>query len=77
MRESLSLGFLGAVVGIVSTFGSVAILNYTFPADVPAVVVVGWWPIAISVSLVGSLLGALYPAIQASRQDALASLSYD
>ena len=42
-----------------------------------ASIVPGWWPIAISVTLVGALLGALYPALKASRQDALASLAYE
>jgi ABC-type antimicrobial peptide transport system permease subunit len=42
-----------------------------------ASIVPGWWPRAIAITLVGSLIGALYPAIKASRQDALESLSYD
>jgi ABC-type lipoprotein release transport system permease subunit len=43
----------------------------------PALIVPGWWPRVIVITLIGALIGSLYPAIKASRQDALESLSYD
>ena len=36
-----------------------------------------WWPIAALIALAGSMLGVAYPAVKASRQDTLESLSYE
>ena len=77
LREAIALGFLGALTGIVLSFGTKWLIDTLIPASMQAAIVPSWWPIAIAVTLLGALFGALYPAIKASQQDALDSLSYD
>jgi putative ABC transport system permease protein len=76
VREALALGLLGSLVGIVLSFVTRWLLDTLIPT-MPALIVPGWWPRVIVITLIGALIGALYPAIKASRQDALESLSYD
>lgn len=76
VREALALGLFGALTGILLSFVTRWVIDTLIPT-MPGAIVPGWWPIAIFVTLIGSLLGALYPAVKASRQDALDSLSYD
>jgi putative ABC transport system permease protein len=77
VREALALGLLGSIMGILFSFVTGWVIDTLIPATMQASIVPGWWPRAIGITLVGALLGALYPAIKASRQDALESLSYD
>jgi putative ABC transport system permease protein len=77
VREAFVLGFLGACVGIAASFGTRWVISYFIPASLQQAIVPGWWPVAIAVTLVGALLGVLYPAFKAAKQDALESLSYD
>ena len=77
VREALALGLLGSMVGILLSFVTRWVIDTLIPATMQASIVPGWWPRAIAITLIGALLGALYPAIKASRQDALESLSYD
>lgn len=76
VREALGLGALGAITGILLSFVTKWLIDTLIPT-MPGAIVPEWWPRAIAVTLIGALLGALYPAIKASRQDALDSLSYD
>ncbi|MCL5746543.1 MAG: ABC transporter permease, partial [Acidobacteria bacterium] len=40
-------------------------------------VAANWWPIAGLIAVTGALLGAMYPAWKAARQDAIEALSYE
>ncbi len=77
VREALALGLLGSAVGIALSFVTRWLIDTLIPATMQASIVPGWWPRATVITLIGALLGALYPALKASRQDALESLSYD
>ncbi len=77
VREAAVLGVLGAAAGILGSFGTRALIRFFIPASMQQAIVTSWWPVAIGVTLVGALLGVLYPAIKAAKQDALESLSYD
>src|SRR5690606_21814913 len=77
VREALALGLLGSIMGILFSFVTRWVIDTLIPATMQASIVPGWWPRAVAITLAGALLGALYPAIKASRQDALESLSYD
>ncbi len=77
VREALTLGALGSAVGILLSFGTKFLIDTYIPASMQAAIVPGWWPTVVTVTLVGALLGAIYPALKAARQDALESLAYD
>ncbi len=77
VREALALGALGTVVGIVSSFGTKFLIDTYIPASMQSAIVPNWWPVAAGITLVGALLGAIYPAMKAARQDALESLAYE
>jgi putative ABC transport system permease protein len=40
-------------------------------------VVQSWWPTAGLITLLGAGLGALYPGLNAARQDPIEALSYE
>jgi len=59
------------------SYGSQVLITDFAPAFLTMEIVKGWWPIAMSIALAGSLVGALYPGFKAARQDAIEALSYD
>jgi putative ABC transport system permease protein len=77
LRETILLAAIGSVMGIALSYGTRWLIATFIPASMTQAIVYGWWPIASGVTLGGALLGVLYPAIKAARQDALESLSYD
>ncbi|MBM3783215.1 MAG: FtsX-like permease family protein [Acidobacteria bacterium] len=77
LRETLLLALLGSVAGILMSYGTKWLLATFIPASMTQSIVYSWWPIAAGVTMLGAVLGVLYPAMKAARQDALESLSYD
>jgi putative ABC transport system permease protein len=77
MRETALLALLGSAMGILMSYGTRWLIATFIPASMVQAIVYSWWPIASGVTLVGAILGVLYPAVRAARQDALESLSYD
>jgi putative ABC transport system permease protein len=77
LREALLLAMIGTIAGIVMTFGTQGLMHVFAPAMLTQVMVPDWWPIAGLISLVGAILGALYPGLKAARLDAIEALSYD
>lgn len=77
MRETILLALAGSVIGILMSYGTKWMMATLIPASMTQAIVYSWWPIASGITLAGAVLGVLYPAIKASRQDALESLSYD
>ncbi len=76
IREAIALAVFGAIAGILASFGARHAMEVFIPTWQLAIVP-GWWPIASLISLGGALLGVLYPAWKAARQDALESLAYE
>jgi len=76
IRETLLLALLGIGLGILLSFGVKAAIERTFP-----ILVVSldreWWGWAGLIAVGGALLGALYPAARAARQDPIAALAYE
>lgn len=77
LRETLLLAVLGTVLGIVLTYVTQWIMLHVIPNSLVQETVYSWWPIAAAVAIVGSLIGAVVPAIKAIRQDATEALSYE
>ena len=76
MRETLVLAVAGAIAGILMSYGTQWLLRVTVPT-MPMLIVYTWWPWAAIIALTGSLIGAIYPGLKASRQDAIEALAYD
>lgn len=77
IRETVLLAVIGSLIGIGMSYGTRWLIATFIPASMTQAIVYEWWPIASAITLGGALLGVLYPAIKAARQDALESLSYD
>ncbi|MEX2304419.1 MAG: FtsX-like permease family protein, partial [Bryobacterales bacterium] len=77
ISEAMALAVLGTVLGIAASFGTRELIRLFIPASMQQSIVLEWWLIAAGITLCGALLGVLYPAYKAARQDVLESLSYD
>jgi len=76
LRETTLLALVGAIAGILMTFGTKWLMGKLAPTMTEAIVV-EWWPWAAVIALAGSLIGAVYPGLKAARQDAIEALAYD
>jgi len=76
LRETLVLAVSGAIAGILMSYGTRWIMHVFVPT-MPMLIVYSWWPWAAIIALSGSLIGAIYPGLKASRQDAIEALAYD
>ena len=76
LRESVGMTACGITVGIALAFGARYVVDSSFP-----LVVIQFLPShmiwASVISLIGSMLGTLYPAARAARQDAIEALAYE
>ncbi|HVF86514.1 MAG TPA: FtsX-like permease family protein, partial [Pyrinomonadaceae bacterium] len=74
-QEALLVSALGVVLGVVLTFvarfAMMRVTNLTIEIE-PR-----WILISLLIGIVGGTIGALYPALRAARQDAVAALSYE
>ena len=77
ISEAVALGIGGTIIGILLSYGAYHLIGRLVPASIPMVIVKSWWPIAGGVTLVGAVLGALYPGLSAARQDPIEALAYE
>jgi putative ABC transport system permease protein len=77
LTEAVVLGIGGTVLGIAMSFGAWWLIQTLVPASFPMVIVKSWWPIAGAITLMGAILGALYPGFSAARHDPIEALSYE
>jgi putative ABC transport system permease protein len=75
--EAAFLGITGTIIGIILSFGARFLINNLVPASLQQALVPDWWPIALVIALVASILGALYPGFLAARQDPIEALAYE
>jgi putative ABC transport system permease protein len=76
LRETALLALGGIALGIVVSLIARAGLARKFPM-VPVIVDTGWIVRATLIALVGSLIGALYPAFKAAQKDPIDALAYE
>jgi len=77
LTEACLLGLGGTILGIAFSFGTKWIMGIFVPASLPQAIVPSRWPLAGMVALVAAVLGALYPALLAVRQDPIEALAYE
>lgn len=76
LKESLLISFLGILLGLSLSFLLVRVLVATFPT-LSVEISMAWVLKSSLLGLLGSLLGALYPAFKAASQDPVQALSYE
>ena len=77
LSEALFLGIGGTILGILMSYGAASLIHALKPASLPMVIVYEWWWIAGGITIVGALLGALYPGLTAAAHDPVEALSYE
>ncbi|MCI0403777.1 MAG: ABC transporter permease [Acidobacteria bacterium] len=76
LRESLLLCAVGAAIGVGLSYGAAAALKHAFPT-ITILITWGWLTRAALLAFLAGVLGAIYPAWLAARQDAIAALAYE
>ncbi len=77
LAEAFIMGVGGTALGIVMSFGAWWLIKTLLPASIPMTIVPIWWFYALGITLVGTLLGALYPGLTAARHDPIEALAYE
>lgn len=76
LRETLLIAVGGVALGIVISYLARAALKARFQT-LPVMITPEWLLKATVIALIGSLLGALYPAFKAARKDPIDALAYE
>src|SRR5208283_2019750 len=76
LRETLLISIGGIVLGIAVSYAARAGLRTKFQT-LPILITSGWLLRAAIIALIGSLLGALYPAVKAAQKDPIDALAYE
>ena len=77
LSEAFFLGLGGTILGILMSYAAAALIHALKPASLPMTIAYDWWPIAGAITVLGALLGALYPGLTAAAHDPIEALSYE
>jgi len=76
MRETLLLTIVGIALGIAISYAATAGIHAKFPL-LPVIITREWLIAGTIIAIIGSLLGAIYPAIKAAQKDPIDALAYE
>jgi putative ABC transport system permease protein len=76
LRETLLLAVAGIIAGIVISFVSAHAIRYKMPTA-QVEFTAGWILRATIIAVVGSMIGAIYPAFKAAQKDPIDALAYE
>jgi putative ABC transport system permease protein len=76
LRETLLIAIGGVILGIAISYGARAGLRTKFQT-LPVLITSAWLMKAAIIALVGSMLGAFYPAMKAAQKDPIDALAYE
>jgi len=77
LTEAVMLGVGGTILGIIMSYGAYWLIHVLQPASLPMIIVYDWWPKAGAITIVGAVLGSLYPGLTAATQDPIEALAYE
>jgi len=76
LRETMVISIAGIILGIIISYAARAGLHTRFQT-LPILITQAWLVKAAIIAIVGSLLGAFYPAIKAAQKDPIDALAYE
>ena len=76
LRETLLIAIGGVLLGIGISYGARVGLRARFQT-LPVLITYSWLAKATVIALIGSLLGAFYPALKAAQKDPIDALAYE
>lgn len=76
LRETLLLSFTGTAVGVAASYLLKAAIRWRFPT-LPIQIQPAWIGYATVISVLGALLGAVYPAFRAAQKDPIDAIAYE
>ena len=76
LRETLLIAIAGVILGIAISYAARSGLKAHFQT-LPLMITSAWLIRATIIAIIGSLLGALYPALKAAQKDPIDALAYE
>ena len=76
MRETLAMCIVGIVFGYLFAYSAKVAIETFFPL-IAVLILPSWVFWGAFIAIVSSLVGSLYPATKAARQDPIEALAYD
>jgi putative ABC transport system permease protein len=76
LRETLLIAMGGIILGIAISYLARIALRYKFQT-LPILITPEWLTRAAIIAIIGSLLGAVYPALKAAQKDPIDALAYE
>jgi len=76
LRETLLIAVGGIVLGIIVSYAARTALHSKFQT-LPILITPDWLLRATIIAIIGSMLGALYPALKAAQKDPIDALAYE
>lgn len=76
LRETVTLTFFGIVAGLGLSYAVRYLIGILFPT-LPILITPDWMLRAAGIAVFASLFGSCYPALRASKQDAIEALAYE
>jgi putative ABC transport system permease protein len=76
LRETLLIALGGIILGIAISYAARVALHHKFQT-LPILITPEWLTRATVIAIIGSLLGAVYPALKAAQKDPIDALAYE
>jgi len=76
LRETLLISIGGIILGIAVSYGARVGLHHKFQT-LPILITPEWLVRATIIAIIGSMLGAFYPALKAAQKDPIDALAYE
>ena len=76
LRETLLIALGGILLGIAVSYIARLVLHHKFQT-LPILITPEWLTRATIIAIIGSLLGAVYPALKAAQKDPIDALAYE